>query len=55
LAIVIPNRFIGEESAFAPEQQIPRAIRPRFGMTIPAMIQAKPPALSEFDFMPLNA
>ena len=38
LTIVIPNRFIGEESSFAPKQQIPRAIRPRFGMTIPATI-----------------
>jgi hypothetical protein len=39
LTIVIPNRYIGEESASAPKQQIPRAIPPLFGMTISAMIQ----------------
>jgi hypothetical protein len=42
MTIVIPNRFIGEESAFAPGKQTLRAIRPRVGMTIPAMIQTDP-------------
>jgi hypothetical protein len=42
LTILIPNRFIGEESASAPNQQKPGAIRPRFGMTISAMIQTDP-------------
>jgi len=42
LTIVIPNRFIVEESAFAPRQQIPRSIRPPFGRTIPALIQTDP-------------
>jgi hypothetical protein len=34
--------FIGEESALAPKQQIPHAIRPRFGMTISAIIHTDP-------------
>ncbi len=36
LILVIPSRFIGEESAFCwlRKQEIPRAMKPRFGMTI---------------------
>jgi hypothetical protein len=33
-SIVIRSQFYREESAFAAQEQIPRAVGPRFGMTI---------------------